>query len=260
MDDTTKQKITFLDEIGKNTWLYVLLASVFMISFVMSLIIDLEIISQAIIALPGGAAAVGLVVQIIRDNEKYKRDLELQKNEHEFSLAFSSHIAKHAFEKYVGFSDEYIGELLQLAHVNLNKGIPLKGMIEKANEVANNLYILRIKYFTWLPESIQKPLDEIEKDINLLSKYKDVPEKSRKLGAGEMPDFSAEDQKRFQECFALANQLMLVNNNGLGGTDFKNNNDQEVNVLGTIHKIKAILQIERIYELQKDFFKSQVNN
>lgn len=143
-----KPKITFRGELWKNAWLYLLLAVVFGLCFYVSLEVDLKIISQAIIALPGGAAAVGLIVQIIRDNESHKRNLELQKNDHGFSLAFTSYMSEFVFKKHGDFCEEYMAELFKIKYLFSLRDIAL--IKKEAEQFANTLFKIRAKYSVWL--------------------------------------------------------------------------------------------------------------
>ncbi len=237
MNAPENQKITFWGEIGKNTWLYGLLTGVFIISVIVSLTFDIKEIAQIIIAFPGGAAAVGLVVQIIRDNESHKRKLEIQKNDQGFSLAFTSYMSEHAFKKYAEFCEKYIEKLQSFSFAKTSYGT--------FKEYADQLKDIRRNYLMWLKSDVSNELEVFETCFLIISiKEEKIAHANSKE---DKETFEKEQLKVIRQLYGLKE---VINDNG----------ESYVHLFNMVEKLKKILHIEDIYKLRQQHIENQVGN
>ncbi len=236
-----KSKITFWSEIGKNTWLYMILAITFAISFIVSLLVNIDVIAKTIIALPGGAAAVGLIIQIIRDNESHKRELEKQKNDHGFSLAFTSYLSEYTFNKYTEFCEKYLKKLREVPIKEDNAGY----CVAKFEDFANELTTVRENYRLWLKSDVDDDLKKLEdkfrKATEAYNDFSNNQDKTKNI------DLAKTFIERLAFAFALDPDFELEPNNCNSSSNLHLNN--------VIERLRQILHIDDIYNLRQEHFK-----
>lgn len=226
-------------ELKKSRHLYIGGIVVFFLSLGLGLALHEYGIVSAIAAFPGGAAAVGLVVQIIRDNEKHKRDIELQKNNQGFSLAFTSQMSEFLFKKHVEFCEEYIGVLHSFSHKPSNQ--------ENFKQYGQTLKKVRLRYIIWLKSDINEELKEFESSFALISLFKE------KIN-------STYDEETIINCTNLLHKTLnklygLTNKDQVSAT---NSDDEAIDLFNITERMQKILHIETIDDLRHNYFSSQL--
>lgn len=95
----------------KLSWkIYLILFLVFIGSIFLASVLQTEYITKQILAIPGVAALIGALYQLLRDEANHQKNLILQTAKQEFDLAITSHMANTAFDKHVAFCLEYLAE------------------------------------------------------------------------------------------------------------------------------------------------------
>lgn len=96
----------------RQSWkVYAVAAIVLVVSFVAAWTLPTTEILRGIIGLPGVAALLTAIYQIVRDRAAHERALELQGKQQLFDLGVTSHMAAVAFDKHVQFSEQYISRM-----------------------------------------------------------------------------------------------------------------------------------------------------
>jgi hypothetical protein len=184
-------------------WLLV----VFIASFALAFFLPVPELLKGVLALPGVAALVGMLVQLGRDQLRYEHDRRQLARQQDFALATASHMAEVAYDKHVAFCEAYIERT--------NRGLQelfAQGPSEAALGFASDLYTIRMQYRTWLTAEIEerlipyeKVLREIGAHSGLLDYLETGEERTRvveamyeafKLASGIEPAASEEDKAR----------------------------------------------------------------
>ncbi len=168
MGSEDQKRITLSSEIRKSKYSYFILGGVFFLSLIIGAHLGadgLKVIASSIALFPGGAAAVGIILQLIRDNQQHQRNLELQEKDHSFSLAVMSHMSEYVFKKHAEFCQEYIDKL-----VAISEQIESRGDTEDAIRYSEELCVIRQSHQAWLEPSINEQLLPFEKALSLMGK------------------------------------------------------------------------------------------
>lgn len=234
-----ESRIIFWGELVKNTWYYLLLACVFPFSFTISLVVDADAIAKSIIAFPGGAAAIGLIVQFFRDNESHKRKLELQKNDHGFSLAFTSHMSEFLFKKHVGFCEEYINEIEKIDFIV----VPGVDIQHELTDYIDSLCYIRQKHNIWLASDINDNLEGFEKGFyeicrlfNKVNSKKDLPAAEKKI---------------------LLDEALTLLEGYIVNSEINDVENKIISKDKLVESVKDILHINDLYASRKSFFAAE---
>jgi len=109
-----------------------------------------------------GPAAVGLS-KFLSDRsierQKAQQSRELLETQNAFSVGATSHMATIAFDKHIGFCEEYVQEMSKALHTLIQGG-----KMEKPLDTRRFARIRR-KWALWLTREIENELDRFERDI-----------------------------------------------------------------------------------------------
>ena len=92
----------------KSRSIYLLLALVFVVFGALATIPTFGDVTRAVTALPAAAAVIAAIFQLVRDQAAHDRAIVLQAAQNGFAVGATSHMASVAFDKHVGFSEEYV--------------------------------------------------------------------------------------------------------------------------------------------------------
>ena len=193
---------------------------------------------KGIISLPGVGALVGYLSQIYRDSEAYRRQRALNKEQNEFTISISSHMARVAFDKHVSFCEEYISEI--------NLGIPKlleTGPSNCAGHLANKLRKVRLKYNTWITKDITEQLWPFEKALRTISFNRNY--------MNQIPD----GEKRnalIDEMYRLFDNIFEMPE----GSEFEKEEATSIGVSKIIEKVQDILHITELTSLRNKILKN----
>ncbi len=99
---------------ARRSWkVYIVAALVFIVSFATAWTLPTTDLLRGLLGLPGVAALFAALYQIIRDEAAHARMLDLQERQHLFNLGVTSHMANVAFDRHVGFTEQYISRMQQ---------------------------------------------------------------------------------------------------------------------------------------------------
>lgn len=211
---------------------YSLHLSILALSFLGAAFLPVNEIFKGLISLPGGAALVYALYQIVRDDQQYEKKLLLQNRQQDFILSTSSHAAEVAYDKHVLFCEEYI-ERIQLGRQELFRdGAPPKTM-----DIGGDLVRIRQKHSAWLTNDIEdklKPLEQILIEMGANEHYLQM------TASEKMSD------RKLKVIDKIFRSLGLV----LGHENPKNDQEAELHIDKAIDKIRDILGINAITKLR----------
>jgi hypothetical protein len=139
--------------------------------------------SEALTATPIPIALITVLYQIFRDNLAHEREMMRQRENNDFILAATSHMANTSFDKHVAFAEKYVSEV----HSSISSLIQT-GATQNAINLACKLRAIRLEYTVWETEDVSKTLDEFEHALQkigaIMDGFRDLPaseERSQKL-------------------------------------------------------------------------------
>ena len=215
----------------KLSWkIYSILGIVFIGSLLWATTLPTETIARQVLALPGVAALIGALYQLLRDEAQHQKNLLIQAAKQEFDLAITSHMANMAFDKHVAFCEEYLAEF-QKAMVTLVR----KAECEEMLTHASNLGQIKVRHRAWLTGEIESELQPFEQALRSIGAaahfYKNNP--GHAVSSGKMDDAD----KLMSDIFGFTKEPVEPIN-------------EEVRDTVVIQKIRRILGIEELTYLR----------
>lgn len=139
--------------------------------------------------IPWVVALIGIVLQVLRDDARHQRRLDLLFRQHDFDLGIASHMARVAYDKHASFSESYISCVYEafLGRVG-------SGPSPEAGDLASKLARIRLTYAAWLSTEIEAGLHPFE---NALQQIADGKRRLEDLPASERRDAIVEKVYRF---------------------------------------------------------------
>lgn len=148
----------------KLSWkTYLVLCLVFFGSLLWAITLPTEALTRQLLAIPGVASLIGALYQLLRDEAQHQKQILLQEHKNEFDLAITSHMANTAFDKHVGFCEEYILEFHH-AMVTLFR----TGGSEELLNHASKLDEIKIHHRAWLTSQIESDLAPFENALRTI--------------------------------------------------------------------------------------------
>jgi hypothetical protein len=139
---------------------YIVLAIIFILSFVMVLSIPSDF-WKGIAATPAIGALIAGLFQYFRDQAAFEKQIELQRKQHIFNLGAASYMANTAFDKHVEFCEKYMAEV----HETIDT-LFMRGPTRTAIEHFNSLSKIHREYSAWIPKKIASQLKPFENAIH----------------------------------------------------------------------------------------------
>lgn len=165
--------------------IYLILSLVFIGSIFLASVLQTEGITKQILAIPGVAALIGTLYQLLRDEAHHQKNLILQTAKQEFDLAITSHMANTAFDKHVAFCEEYLAEFHN-AMITLFRNAECEELLTHAS----NLDQIKVRHRAWLTTEIEIELKPFEQALRSLGAaahfYKVDPGKA--VSSGKMDE------------------------------------------------------------------------
>ncbi|MEH6470327.1 MAG: hypothetical protein V7752_03680 [Halopseudomonas sp.] len=146
-----------------NTMSYIILLSVFILSFFAVVFFPVSEIYKGAMATPGAFALIGALFQLTRDHATHEKQLEIQRKQQFFTLGSASHMASIAFDKHAEFCEKYMDEVIECTNTLFKEG-PTDMALNHARE----LNFLRDDYATWLTNEINSDLAVFEQALRNL--------------------------------------------------------------------------------------------
>ncbi len=217
-----------------NLKVYIVLGIVFILSVGTFLLVpDSQKVLGSAVAAPGVVSLLAALLQLMRDEAAYEKQLETQRREFQFTLGAASHMANVAFDKHAKFCEKYMKELHETVRTLFREGDS-----PAALDHAGNLYALRQSHATWLTDKINADLDEFESAI-------------RKLGADAHFITSTTGHEGYSEQRSLridSNSELFSRILGLNIND----GIQEKSMVENLKsKVRAILGVEELTKLRE---------
>jgi hypothetical protein len=135
----------------RRSWrVYVGALVVFAVSFAAAWILPTTELLRGLMSVPGVAALLAAVYQIMRDQAAHERAVDLQQRQQLFDLGVASHMAKVAFDKHVQFSEQYITKMQQGLTQLFETGPPGESL-----RFCSELVDIRLSFRAWITEDIE---------------------------------------------------------------------------------------------------------
>jgi hypothetical protein len=249
----------------KRSWLtYCGLGSIGIISLV-SAIIWVEPLIRSTAGVAFFTALIGIVVQLVRDDAAYKREIEkadraeeraqvaadraeerklaAHDRETRFTLGVSSHMAKVAFDKHVAFCEEYAAAADKALVTIFREGPTHEGV-----ELAGTLFGVRRSHAVWITAEIDKRLEEFEQLFREMGASAGYVRSTRDTTAAEQRDEHI--------------QRMYKNLSTLTGSSVWDGEklDEDKAVVATIYWLRQVLGTEEMNAMRQIFIRRAVDD
>ncbi|MFI5089769.1 MAG: hypothetical protein ACHP7P_06900 [Terriglobales bacterium] len=211
--------------------LYIILAVIFVASLVLVWVSPGGWVGQ-LAGVPAVAALFGALFKVFMDHLAHQRAVFLLEAQNAFSMGATSHMANVAFEKHVGFCEEYVQEMFKALSTLFREG-PTEDVLRHATA----LYKVREKWALWLTANIETELDRFENAIQKIGAHAHLLDAS--LNANER-------HERIAEMYALFAEVV-----GLGKWEDAPISEERA-VKTVIVKLRKVLGIEELTDLRTE--------
>lgn len=212
-----KPRCRTLTLLKRQAPVYLLCLCAFVLSTFLTIVLDLQTL-----ALGSVGALTAALFELVRDNARHQRELELQQGSQSFDLAIASHMAQRVFDKHVEYVEAYMAELHDILEFLLTEG----PCVEVQNYV-NKLAVINRKFAAWVPSEVRKALRQFEADLFAIGQHSFVAMHDAELRASER-----------SKAYDLIVKLIATDTSAA---------DQASHVEGVKREIRAMLGIEYLY-------------
>jgi hypothetical protein len=154
-----------------------------------------------------GSLAAGLISFLV-ERKKAQQSRELQETQNAFSVGATSHMATVAFDKHIGFCEEYVAEMYRALHTLVQDEGRKKPLDPRG------FSRIRQKWALWLTHEIEDKLDQFELKITQIigGAARDVdangvPVPNERIITRNIADLR--EVLRTEELTALRNELVI---------------------------------------------------
>jgi len=146
------------------------------------------------------------------ERQKAQQSRDLLETQNAFSVGATSHMATVAFDKHIGFCEEYVNEMSEALHALIQDG--------RAEEPldARRFSRIRQKWALWLTHEMENELDQFERKITLMGGEAQVFEADGAPASNESSIKTLiaflREVLRTEELTALRNELVIRSSKG----------------------------------------------
>jgi len=220
----------------KNRYLVIIL--VFVVSFGGAWILPVDTIFKGIFSVPAVLALIAALFQLLRDEAQYLKSIELQQQQHLFSLGAMSHMANIAFDKHIAFCERYMAAVIAIAQT-----LSENGPLSLTDDHYYSLTDLHREFGAWVSSELTEKLLPFEKSVGeLVCTTYDVNSTDEPCNE----ELREDSRKRAKLIF---NQILRIN---LGYEGIEP--DDRLYFPAVIDKIREILDIDKLIALRKALF------
>lgn len=222
----------------QKSYTVILLASVFVGSFLITLITDPETTVGKIAQYPGLLALFGALWKILQDEIRDQRNIKIADSQALNSLFAGSHYASRVYDKQLEFCEGYWRHVLDIIK-EMGKEAESPVLVQKAND----LYTYRMERAIWLPENLTLDLEGFEKALRSLG-----AESSRidKLPVG------TERSKRVDNMMRMFEEIMHISST-------KNDENKTLSYVAVLSKLQEVLGVSIGYQWRQGFLERAAN-
>lgn len=160
-------------------------------------------------AAPGIAALIAAIFALIRDNAAHEREILLkqlqaqidgrpQRDEQQFQVGVTSHMANVVFDKHVVFCEEYMAKVRETVETLLRMHATLESVGH-----ANELYAIRLKHAAWVTTAMSARLSGIEDAVRKIGAMANFVETTR-----EAPQYAEQRAKAIEFVYAEFQRIL----------------------------------------------------
>lgn len=219
-------------------FIYYVSIIIFIISFILSILIQTNEIFKGLIALPAIGSLLSVLCKIWIDNLAHERNIELQNKQQNFILGATSHMAEVVYDKHALFCESYV--------TRLQKGLQeiyRDGASKNAINIGRELVNIRQEHSTWLTKKIESELKIIETALI-------------EMGAKEnLLDYQTTGEDRTKTVERVYRLLGLI----LGHEKSTNDEESKMAIEEVIEIIREILGINALTDLRIEATKLAVS-
>lgn len=222
---------------------YIVLIIYTIIVFAIAFALPVGEIAKGIYASPALLGLLAILYQILHDQSQHDRMEYLQKQQQIFNIGSASHMANVTFDKHVEFCEKYLEVVHEAMHT-----LWREGPTEKAVDLGNKLYTLRLSYSAWVTEEMGNELFPFEQGL-------------RTLGAGQafinqtinVPEYGEHRSKKISEVHSDMMKIL--------GIKKENENEVEAEIAIELikRKVRKMLGIEELVNLRTKLIQEAIN-
>lgn len=220
--------------LGNNaSWVLLLSASFAMWTFLPAGYVSSYVREFAAIPMIG-SLFLGLF-QVFRDTVAHERAILLQSRQSAFTVGATSHMAIVAFDKHVGFAEEYVTAMFEILAELFRRG-PYAGALDGASKLMG----IRSKWALWVTAQVEADLEKLEAALRSIGA-------NANLVAALRGDHDLQNARR--EMYAKFAQVMGPK--VMGSTEWQGETiSEEVAVHTIIAKLRQVLGVEQLTQLR----------
>jgi hypothetical protein len=203
------------------------------VAFVLAFTVPTTEYMKGIIASPGVLGLLAVLLQLMRDESVHVRNKEIQAASQSFGLGATSHMANRVFDKHVEFCEKYLAEVHVIADILFREG-----PTEKAVNLGNGLYRLKLEYAAWLTDEISDSLFPFEQALRELGSKKGFIDSTVNVEA-----YAKARQKRIPQIHEDYLKILHL--------DTSKDSDPNVSVESVIRTARSILDMDELVWLRK---------
>jgi len=206
---------------------------VFAASYALADALPAESLLRTVAGNVGVAALIGALFQLLRDHAAHEIEVWLRRDDQQFHVGVTSHMANMVFDKHVAFCEEYMAEV----QATVDKLIA-EHASPAAIEHANRLYEIRRRHATWVTTAMSQRLEGFEFAVRKLGAKAQFIDRT----AGR-PIYADARSRTIEKVAADFERILPRLFDEVGA-------DDAIASETVIQRVREILDIERLVELR----------
>lgn len=182
----------------RSIWPYVVLAAVFVACTSAAYVLPATNILAAVTGNVGVLALVGALFQLFRDQAAHEKSIALTRDDQQFQVGVTSHMANVVFDKHVVFCEEYMAKVRETVETLIRNHATLESVGH-----ANALYATRLKHAAWVTTDMSARLSGFEDAVRRIGAMANFVETTR-----ESPQYAEQRAKAIEFVYAEFQRIL----------------------------------------------------
>jgi hypothetical protein len=225
---------------NRSAWVYVVLAVAFVAFTAIAYVLPTGTILAGVAGNVGVVALVCALFQLLRDQAAHEKEVWLRRDDQQFHVGVTSHMANTVFDKHVVFCEEYMAE------VNATVDTLVREYATRAAvDHANSLFHIRRRHATWVTTSMSQRLSGFEDAVRSVG--------ARAHFAEEVRENPAYAEQRTAAMKAVRGDFERILPHLFKKADETDETDEAEDGIASetvVQRVRDILDIERLVELR----------